>query len=112
MTPTRRHHRPGRLALATLTASLLLGATACEGGLTRPWSDRDTEQLDELRADLEALTEVQTVLQWYTASQGEPSILAETYRTSNELFTSSSIDLVERALARRRLGDDEGRARE
>jgi hypothetical protein len=66
--------------------------------------------VDGLRDEARALMLVQSTLDWYTRTVGENSILAETYKGHERLFSKDSIALVQRSLAAPALSADDKRA--
>jgi hypothetical protein len=60
---------------------------------------------DEARA----LNHVQAVLGWYTTTEGEPAIFADTYKGHEHLFSKASIDVVAAALKDPSLSADDQR---
>jgi hypothetical protein len=63
-----------------------------------------------LRDEARAVVLVQGVLGWYTTTVGEPSILAETYKGHDHLFSKASIAKVDAALRAPGLSADQERA--
>lgn len=68
--------------------------------------------VQQLREEAEAVWRVQTILEWYTRTQGEPSVSAATYKGHERLFSKESIAQVTRALKDKSLPPDERRALE
>lgn len=70
-------------------------------------------RVDAIRDEMSAHFLVEGVLSWYTRTQGEESIIAETYKGHERLYSRESVETVAEAL--RRLGksprdDEEARA--
>lgn len=86
------------LPLFTFSAALALAVAP----------DRATDLRDEARA----LVLIQQTLQWYTKTQGETSVQAETYQGHGRLFSRESVARVARALKATDLPADERRALE
>jgi hypothetical protein len=66
--------------------------------------------IDELREEAEAVLRIQSTLDWYTRTLGEPSIKALTYRGHERLFSPESVRLVDRAIKDRKADSDPRRA--
>ncbi|HEY8207010.1 MAG TPA: hypothetical protein VIG99_06005 [Myxococcaceae bacterium] len=66
--------------------------------------------LDALRDEAAAVVRIQTVLDWYTQTVGEPSIRVLLYKGHERLFTPASVAVVAKALKRKDLDPDERRA--
>jgi hypothetical protein len=63
-----------------------------------------------LREEYRALQRIQAVLGWYTATQGEESLGAQSYLGHEHLFSPSSLAAVDAARAKPGLSDDEALA--
>src|SRR5689334_5553897 len=66
--------------------------------------------LESLRDEAAAMVRIQTVLDWYTQTVGEPSIRELLYKGHGRLFTPASVGVVALALKRKDLDPDERRA--
>ncbi|HVE85194.1 MAG TPA: hypothetical protein VND93_20220, partial [Myxococcales bacterium] len=66
--------------------------------------------LEALREEAAAVARVQSVLDWYTQTRGEPSVRALTYKGHERLYSAASIEVVAQALKRKDLDPDERRA--
>lgn len=70
------------------------------------------DEVERMREEARALTQVQRLLDWYYWSQGERSVIAETFKGHERLFSKDSVAKVTRALRRKRLKLAERRALE
>ena len=95
---------PMNAALLTLVATLGAAPAAPAPSAKAP------SALDALREEAEAVLRVQSVLDWYTQTRGEPSIGALTYKGHERLFSAASVAVVAKALGRKGLDPDERRA--
>jgi hypothetical protein len=86
------------LPVFTLAAALALAAAP--------------DHVTDLRDEARALVLIQQTLQWYTKTQGETSVQAETYKGHGRLFSRDSVARVARALKASDLSPDERRALE
>ena len=66
--------------------------------------------LEALREEAAAVVRLQTVLDWYTQTVGEPSIRVLIYKGHERLYSAASLEVVDKALKRKDLGPDERRA--
>jgi hypothetical protein len=90
---------PMNAALLTLVATL----GAAPAAPTNP-------QLDAIRDESAAVLQLQTVLDWYTRTVGEPSIKVLLYKGHERLYSPASVAVVAQALKQKGLDADERRA--
>jgi len=92
---------PMNAALLTLVAAL--------GAAPAPSSN---PPLDAIRDEAAAVLRLQTVLDWYTQTVGEPSIRVLLYKGHERLYSAASVAVVDKALKQKGLAPDDRRALE
>ncbi len=93
------------LAAAVLGGSVHAAEPAGSPGGGDPAVAKLTDQelaakVDAIRGEMQSLNLVQAVLSWYTRTQGEPSIQAESYKGHEALYSGESVAVLGEAIRR------------
>lgn len=76
------------------------------------WGEGDKQRLEDIRDELTAVETLQRVLTWYRITANENTMLADTYRGHDALFSTDSLAFLDRALDQKEWLADERRALE
>lgn len=87
--------------LLTLVIGLVVFSLPARPGAAPPGQSAAASpvgRIEAIRDEARALVRIQSVLSWYTRTRGEPSILAETYKGHDALFSLASYREVTAAM--------------